>query len=174
MKLSIRFLLTGFILLVISISLLVFVGCGNEEQKGDNVGAGPTIEDMSNSDTKQDKDEVVEDAIRMSEEIMKRLDSIKVIESSMVYINHEAVLVAVKLENGAALSKELEDDIKDQVYDIYPQAKTIAISDDDYVYTSISRLLKTFKENDPIGELIKDLQEILKSLWCKKLLSLFT
>ncbi len=164
MKLSIRWLIRNTVIFLVIINLLILTSCGGEKKKSDSIGSGPTIEDMSNTDNEKEKDEVFEDAIRMSEGVMVSLNSIKGIKSSMVYINHEAVLIAVKLSDNIRLSGELEAEIKAKVYDIYPESKTIAISDDEYVYKSISKLLRSYKENDPMGEFIKDLQEILKDL----------
>ena len=43
-------------------------------------------------------------------------------------------------------------------------ARTIAISSDREVYQSISRLVKTFKENDSKQEFIRDIKEIISNL----------
>lgn len=152
------------LLLIFIINLFMFTGCNEQGDKSDSVGAGPTIEDMGNTNINKDKDEVIKDAIRMSEGIMLRLNDISGITTSMVFINHEAVLVAVRLEDSVELSTELHDAIEEKVYEIYPEAKTIAISDDEYVYESIDKLLRSYKENDPVGELLKDLKEILNKL----------
>ena len=150
--------------IAIIISLCILTGCDKKEEKNHSVGASPTIEDMSNSSSDKDKEEVIGDAIKMSEGIMLRLNHIEGINSSMVFINHEAVLVALELDDGIELSSSLKMEVQKLVYEIYPEVKTIAISDDDYVYESMSKLLRSYKENSPIGELLKDLKEILKSL----------
>lgn len=152
------------LLLILIINLFIFTGCNEQTEKSDSVGAGPTIEDMGNSNLDKDKDEVIKEAIRMSEGIMLRLNDITGVTTSMVFINHEAVLVALKLDDGVELSPELREEIGQNVYKIYPEAKTIAISDDDYVYESMDKLLRSYKENDTLGELLKDLQEILRRL----------
>lgn len=152
------------LLLILTINLFMITGCNEQGDKSDSVGAGPTIEDMGNANIDKDKDEVIKDAIRMSEGLMFRLNDISGITTSMVFINHEAVLVAVRLEDGIELSTELRDVISKEVYEIYPEAKTIAISDDEYVYKSIDKLLRSYKENDPVEELLKDLKEIIKEL----------
>lgn len=164
MKKNTNCFLLKSLLLIFSINLFMFTGCNEQGDKSDSVGAGPTIEDMGNTNINKDKDEVIKDAIRMSEGIMLRLNDISGITTSMVFINHEAVLVAVRLEDGVELSTELHEDIEEKVYEIYPEAKTIAISDDEYVYESIDKLLRSYKENDPVGELLKDLKEILNKL----------
>lgn len=152
------------LLLILTINLFMITGCNEQGDKSDSVGAGPTIEYMGNANIDKDKDEVIKDAIRMSEGLMLRLNDISGITTSMVFINHEAVLVAVRLEDGIKLSTELRDVISKEVYEIYPEAKTIAISDDEYVYKSIDKLLRSYKENDPVEELLKDLKEIIKEL----------
>lgn len=152
------------LLLILIINLFIFTGCNEQKKKSDSVGSGPTIEDMGNSNFDKDKDEVIKDAIKMSEGIMLRLNDITGVTTSTVFINHEAVLVALKLDDGVELSPKLREEIEQNVYKIYPEAKTIAVSDDDYVYESIDKLLRSYKENDPVGELLKDLQEILKKL----------
>lgn len=162
MKLSKQGLIKRTVIFLVIINLVIFISCGCEKKKSDSIGSGPTIEDMSNTDNEKEQDQVFEDAIKMSEGVMLRLNSIEGIKSSMVYINHEAVLIAVKLSDNIILSGEIKAEIEKKVYDIYPEAKTIAISDDEYVYESISKLLRSYKENDPMGEFIKDLQEILK------------
>lgn len=152
------------IMFLVIINSFIFTSCGGETKKSDSIGSGPTIEDISNADIEKEEKKVFEDAIKMSEKIMASINSIEEIKSSMVYINHESVLVAVSLRDNNKLLEDLEEKIKVKIYDIYPKGKTIAISDDDYVYESISKLLRSYKENDPMGEFKKDLQEILKNL----------
>lgn len=155
--------LKPIIVFIIIINLVFLVGCNDERNEDDKVGAGPTIENMNQVGNNKDKDDIIEDAIMMSEEIMRKIDKIDGIDSSMVYINHEAVLTAVRLSNNEYLSDEIRNQLEETIYKVYPNAKTIAISDDEYVYESISRLLRSFKENDPVGELKKDLEEIINS-----------
>lgn len=150
--------------LVLIISLSILTACNEQDKENDSVGASPTIEEMSNPDSNKARDEVIRDAIKMSERIMSKLDEVYEIDTSMVFINHEAVLVALKLNDGIELSDELRNDIEKIVYTIYPEAKNIAVSDDDYVYESIAKLLRSYKENDPLGEFLKDLEEIIKSI----------
>lgn len=150
--------------LVFILSLFILTGCNKQIENSESVGAGPTIEDMDNGNNDKDSDEIIADAIRVSEGIMLRLNDIEGINTSIVFINHEAVLVALRLDNEIKLSSELRMEIEHRVYEIYPKAKTIAISDDEDVYESISKLLRSYKENNPVGELLKDLQEILKKL----------
>lgn len=150
--------------LVLIISLSILTSCNKNEQEIDNVGAGPTIEEVTDNKSSKDKSEIIEEAIKKSEQIIRGLNSIGGISSSMVFINHEAVLVAVKLEKDIELSKVLRNKIEENVYNVYPEAKNIAISCDEYVYESISKLLTSYKKNDQVGELLKDLQEILKDL----------
>lgn len=164
MKKNTNCFLLKSLLLILIINLFMVTGCNEQGDKSDSVGAGPTIEDVGNTNIDKDKDEVIKDAIRMSEGIMLRLNDISGITTSMVFINHEAVLVAVRLEDSVELSTELNVAIEEKVYEIYPEAKTIAISDDEYVYESIDKLLRSYKENDPVGELLKDLREILNKL----------
>lgn len=164
MKKNTNCFLLKSLLLILIINLFMVTGCNEQGDKSDSVGAGPTIEDVGNTNIDKDKDEVIKDAIRMSEGIMLRLNDISGITTSMVFINHEAVLVAVRLEDSVELSTELHVAIEEKVYEIYPEAKTIAISDDEYVYESIDKLLRSYKENDPVGELLKDLKEILNKL----------
>lgn len=151
------------ILFIIIINLVFLVGCNDERNEDDKVGSGPTIEDMNQVGNSKEKGDIIKDAIMMSEEIMRKIDKIDGIDSSMVYINHEAVLTAVRLSNDKYLSDEIRNKLEETIYRIYPNAKTIAISDNEYVYESISRLLRSFKENDPLDELKKDLQEIINS-----------
>lgn len=159
------FFIKGLVLVLIW-SLFIFTGCAEDEKKINNIGAGPTIEEMGNHNKDKDKDrvEVIEDAIRMSETIMASLNSIEDVETAIVFINHEAVLVALKLNYGVELSKDLKENIEAKIYEIYPEAKTVAMSNDEYVYESISKLLKSYKENDQLGEFIKDLKEIIQDL----------
>lgn len=87
------------------------------------------------------------------------------VESAVVYINHESVLVALKLqEEHEDVPSALRNTIEMKVKDIYSKAKTIAISGDEYVYKSISKLLKSFKEDKPLEEFKKDLEEIIKQM----------
>ena len=154
--------LKPIIVFIIIINLVFLVGCNDERNEDDKVGAGPTIENMNQVGNSKDKEDIIEDAIMMSEEIMRKIDKIDGIDSSMVYINHEAVLTAVRLSNNKYLSEEIRSQLEETIYKVYPNAKTIAISDDEYVYESIARLLRSFKANDPVDELKKDLQEIIK------------
>ena len=96
---------------------------------------------------------------------MARVEEVPEIESAVAFINHESVLVALKLkENYDNISPELRIEVEKIVREIYSGSKTIAISNDKYVYESISKLLKSFKENKPFEELKKDLEEIIEKM----------
>ncbi len=150
-----------FIVVLLIIVTVVLMGCNSK--KSDTVGAGPTIEDMS--DEPIDKEMEIRNAISTCERIMVNVEEIPEIQSSVTYINHESVLVALKLKkNYNNISPELRMEVEKKVNDIYSNAKTIAISDDEYVYESIAKLLKSFKENKPFEEFKKDLEEIIENM----------
>jgi ABC-type Fe3+-hydroxamate transport system substrate-binding protein len=152
-----------FIVVLLIIVTVVLMGCNSNSKKSDTVGSGPTIEDMS--DEPIDKEVEIRNAIYTCERIMANIEEIPEIQSSVTYINHESVLVALKLkENYNNISPELRMEVEKKVKDIYSNAKTIAISDDEYVYESIAKLLKSFKENKPFEELKKDLEEIIENM----------
>lgn len=152
-----------FIVVLLIIVTVVLMGCNSNSKKSDTVGSGPTIEDMG--DEPIDKEVEIRNAIYTCERIMANIEKIPEIQSSVTYINHESVLVALKLkENYNNISPELRMEVEKKVKDIYSNAKTIAISDDEYVYESIAKLLKSFKENKPFEELKKDLEEIIENM----------
>lgn len=152
-----------FIVVLLIIVTVVLMGCNSNSKKSDTVGAGPTIEDMS--DEPIDKEVEIRNAISTCERIMASIEEIPEIQSSVTYINHESVLVGLKLkDNYNNISPELRMEVEKKVKDIYSNAKTIAISDDEYVYESIAKLLKSFKENKPFEEFKKDLEEIIKNM----------
>lgn len=154
----------GYIYILIIVNLYVLTGCQDQNNKSNNVGSGPTIESITDLDSTKDESEVIKEAIKMSENIMEKIDEINAIDKNVVYINHESVLVAVKVKNASEFTENLRSEIGKCVNDTYKGAKTIAISDDEYVYESISRLMKSYKDDDPMGELLKDLNEIIKNL----------
>ncbi len=152
-----------FIVVLLIIVTVVLMGCNSNSKESDTVGAGPTIEDMS--DEPIDKEVEIRNAISTCERIMVNVEEIPEIQSSVTYINHESVLVALKLkENYNNISPELRMEVEKKVKDIYSNAKTIAISNDEYVYDSIAKLLKSFKENRPFEEFKKDLEEIIENM----------
>ncbi len=152
-----------FIVVLLIIVTVVLMGCNSNSKKSDTVGAGPTVEDMS--DEPIDKEVEIRNAIYTCERIMANIEEIPEIQSSVTYINHESVLVALKLkDNYNNISPELRMEVEKKVKDIYSNAKTIAISDDEYVYESIAKLLKSFKENKPLEEFKKDLEEIIENM----------
>ncbi len=152
-----------FIVVLLIIVTVVLMGCNSNSKKSDTVGAGPTVEDMS--DEPIDKEVEIRNAISTCERIMANIEEIPEIQSSVIYINHESVLVALKLKkNYNNISPELRMEVEKKVKDIYSNAKTIAISDDEYVYESIAKLLKSFKENKPFEEFKKDLEEIIENM----------
>ncbi|WP_346877493.1 MULTISPECIES: YhcN/YlaJ family sporulation lipoprotein [unclassified Clostridium] len=152
-----------FIVVLLIIVTVVLMGCNSNSKKSDTVGAGPTVEDMS--DEPIDKEVEIRNAISTCERIMADIEEVPEIQSSVTYINHESVLVALKLkDNYNNISPELRMEVEKKVKDIYSNAKTIAISDDEYVYESIAKLLKSFKENKPLEEFKKDLEEIIENM----------
>ena len=152
-----------FIVVLLIIVTVVLMGCNSNSKKSDTVGASPTVEDMS--DEPIDKEVEIRSAISTCERIMANIEEIPEIQSSVTYINHESVLVALKLkDNYNNISPELRMEVEKKVKDIYSNAKTIAISDDEYVYESIAKLLKSFKENKPFEEFKKDLEEIIENM----------
>ncbi|KEZ87578.1 hypothetical protein IO99_04740 [Clostridium sulfidigenes] len=152
-----------FIVVLLIIVTVVLMGCNSNSKKSDTVGAGPTVEDMS--DEPIDKEVEIRNAISICERIMADIEEIPEIQSSVTYINHESVLVALKLkDNYNNISPELRMEVEKKVKNIYSNAKTIAISDDEYVYESIAKLLKSFKENKPFEEFKKDLEEIIENM----------
>ncbi|MEG1257051.1 YhcN/YlaJ family sporulation lipoprotein [Clostridium sp.] len=162
MKLKIQKMLV-FTFVILIIATVILIGCNKDKKSGDTTGAGPTIEDMDNNPI--DKDETIKDAIATCERVMDKVQLIDGIESAVVFINHESVLVALKLEeNYESITSTLKNEINIKVKEVYPKAKTIAISKDEYVYESISRLLKGFKEDKPIDELKRDIEQIIKDM----------
>jgi len=152
-----------FIVVLLIIVTVVLMGCNSNSKKSDTVGASPTVEDMS--DEPIDKEVEIRNAISTCERIMANIEEIPEIQSSVTYINHESVLVALKLkDNYNNISPELRMEVEKKVKDIYSNAKTIAISDDEYVYESIAKLLKSFKGNKPFEEFKKDLEEIIENM----------
>ena len=152
-----------FIVVLLIIVTVVLMGCNSNSKKSDTVGASPTVEDMS--DEPIDKEVEIRNAISTCERIMANIEEIPEIQSSVTYINHESVLVALKLkDNYNNISPEIRMEVEKKVKDIYSNAKTIAISDDEYVYESIAILLKSFKENKPFEEFKKDLEEIIENM----------
>jgi len=152
-----------FVVVLLIIVTVVLMGCNSDSKKSDTVGAGPTIEDMR--DEPIAKEEEIRNAISTCERIMAKVEEIPEIQSSVTFINHESVLVALKLnENYNNISPELRMKVEKKVKDIYSNAKTIAISDDEYVYESVAKLLKSFKQNKPFEEFKKDLEEIIESM----------
>lgn len=152
-----------FIVVLLIIVTVVLMGCNSNSKKSDTVGASPTVEDMS--DEPIDKEVEIRSAISTCERIMANIEEIPEIQSSVTYINHESVLVALKLkDNYNNISPEIRMEVEKKVKDIYSNAKTIAISDDEYVYESIAKLLKSFKENKPFEEFKKDLEEIIENM----------
>ncbi len=152
-----------FVIVLLIITTVVLVGCNSDKKTGDTIGAGPTVEDMNN--TPIDEEETINEAILTCEKIMAEVEKLPEVESAVVYINHESVLVALKLQDEYEnVPFTLRNAIEIKVKDIYSKAKTIAISGDEYVYKSISKLLKSFKEDKPVEEFKKDLEEIIKQM----------
>jgi len=152
-----------FVVVLLIIVTVVLMGCNMDNKKSDTVGAGPTIEDMS--DEPIAKEEEIRNAIATCERVMSKVEEIPEVESAVTFINHESVLVGLKLkENYNNISPELRMKVEERVKDTYSDAKTIAISNDEYVYESIDKLLKSFKENKPFQEFKKDLEEIIEKM----------
>jgi YhcN/YlaJ family sporulation lipoprotein len=152
-----------FVVVLLIIVTVVLMGCNGDNKKSDTVGSGPTTEDMSNEPIA--KEDEIRNAIYTCETIMEKVEDIPAVESAVTLINHESVLVALKLkENYDNISPELRMEVETKVKDTYSNAKTIAISDDEYVYESIAKLLKSFKENKPFEEFKKDLEEIIEKI----------
>jgi len=85
-----------FIVVLLIIVTVVLMGCNSNSKKSDTVGAGPTVEDMS--DEPIDKEVEIRNAISTCERIMADIEEIPEIQSAVTYINHESVLVALKLK----------------------------------------------------------------------------
>lgn len=161
MKINMSKKMTLLMTLIFFTSIFI-TGC-NKDEKGEITSSGPTIEDMENSSL--DKNITIKRAIKSGVEIEHYLKESEEIDEAQVYINHEAVLVALKLKNDEdIISSNTKNEIKNKIMEIYPMARTIAISSDREVYESISRLVKTFKENDSKQEFIRDIKEIISNL----------
>ncbi len=149
-----------YIILVFIFLLAMFTGCSGDEE--DITSSEPSVENMENDSS--DRDLSIEKAIRVCEEIRKSIEDIIGVNEASVYINHESVLVALRMDSGYEINTALRDEIGDMVKEMYPMERTISISDDPEVYRSISRLVKSFKENNEGKELLQDLKEIIKNL----------
>lgn len=153
-----------YVVVLLIIITVVLMGCNSDNKKSDTIGAGPTVEDIS--DEPIAKEEEIRNAIATCERIMARVEEVPEVESAAAFINHESVLVALRLkENYDNISPELRIEVEKIVREIYSGTETIAISNDKYVYESISKLLKSFKENKPFEEFKKDLEEIIEKMW---------
>ncbi|MEG2289509.1 MAG: YhcN/YlaJ family sporulation lipoprotein [Clostridium sp.] len=151
-----------FILVMLIIGTVILIGCKNDKKTGDTTSSGPSVEELDNKPIH--KKETIKIAIRTCEEIVEELESMDEIESAVVFINHESVLVALKLEESHEnITSDLRNKIEIEVKKIYLNAKTIAISKDEYVFESISRLIKSFKEDKTSEELKKDIEEIIRN-----------
>lgn len=145
------------------VCLGIFTGCGASQVTNDSTSSSPTVEELENNS--KNKDQVIKEAIEVCEQVKIKVEALEEIDTAMIYINHESVLVALKLEKeGVQISNEIRERVKLQVKAVYPKAITIAISNDPEVYQSISKLVRTFKENNMMNEFIRDIKEIIDRL----------
>lgn len=162
MKLKIQDILL-FIVVMLIIVTVVLVGCNSDDKSGDTTGSGLTVEDMDNMPI--DEKETIKVAIATCEKVIAEVETILGVKSAVVFINHESVLVALRLDdNYEEISSTLKNEINMKVKGVYPKAKTVAISKDEYAYESISKLLKGFKEDKPVDELKRDIEEIIRDM----------
>lgn len=149
------------IFLIVCLSMVT--GCSTSQETNDSTSSSPTVEELENNS--KNKDQVIKEAIEVCEQVKIKVEALEEIDTAMIYINHESVLVALRLENEETqVSEELKERVKHQVKVVYPKAITIAISNDPEVYQSISKLVRTFKENNMMNEFIRDIKEIIDRL----------
>lgn len=154
------------VMAILILTVCIITGCINNDKDtgGDITSSSPTTEDRE--DGLKEKDQVIDNAIAVGERIRLAVEKLDGVENSMVYINHESVLVAVELEDQSLeISYELRNDIYDIVYQKYEKAKIIAISNDNDAYQSVSRLVRSYKENDDFKLFLRDMKEIVDKVF---------